>query len=131
MIDQSLILVVDDDELLQELIKISLEGEGYQIDQALDGAGMWQCLRSRRPDLIVLDVLLPDADGRTLVTALKKERGTSRIPVLLWTARYREAERDAALDLGAEDFIEKGPTAALEGKIAAILRRFSERIPVM
>lgn len=130
MFDQSVILVVDDDELLQELVKISLEGEGYQIDQALDGASMWQCLRTRRPDLIVLDVLLPDADGRTLVSALKQERSTARIPVLLWTARYRQAERDAALDLGAEDFIEKGPAAALEGKIASILQRFSERIPV-
>ena len=130
MFDPSLILVVDDDELLQELVKISLEGEGYRIDQALDGASMWQRLRARRPDLIVLDVLLPDADGRTLVSALKHERSTARIPVLLWTARYREAERDAALDLGAEDFIEKGPAAALEGKIASILRRFSERIPI-
>lgn len=125
-----LILVVDDDELLQELVKISLEGEGYSVYQALDGAGMWQCLRARRPSLIVLDVLLPDADGRTLVAALKQERATSQIPVLLWTARYREAERDAALDLGVEDFFEKGPPAALEGKIAAILKRFSERIPV-
>jgi DNA-binding response OmpR family regulator len=87
-------------------------------------------MANRRPDLIVLDVLLPDADGRTLVSALKQDRRTARIPVLLWTSRYREAERDAALDLGAEDFIQKGPAAALEGKIASILRRFSERIPV-
>jgi DNA-binding response OmpR family regulator len=131
MADHALVLVVDDDELLQELVKITLEGEGYVVDQALDGASMWRQLRRRRPDLIVLDVLLPDVDGRKLVTALKQEQATAKIPILMWTARYRDAERDAALDLGAEDFIEKGPAAELEGKIAAILRRFSERMPLL
>lgn len=130
MPDHAVVLVVDDDELLQELVKITLEGEGYIVDQALDGASMWRQLRTRTPDLIVLDVLLPDTDGRKLVTALKQERSTSKIPILMWTARYRDAERDAALDLGADDFFEKGPPAELEGKIAAILKRFSERMPV-
>ncbi|HVY31438.1 MAG TPA: response regulator [Polyangiaceae bacterium] len=130
MADHTVVLVVDDDELLQELVKISLEGEGYIVDQALDGAGMWRCLRARKPDLIVLDVLLPDTDGRKLVTALKQEHRFSKIPIVMWTARYRDAERDAALDLGADDFFEKGPPAELEGKIAAILKRFSERMPV-
>lgn len=130
MTERTVVLVVDDDELLQELVKITLEGEGYVVYQALDGASMWQQLRVKKPDLIVLDVLLPDTDGRKLVTALKQDRATAKIPVLMWTARYRDAEREAALDLGADDFFEKGPAAELEGKIAAILKRFSERMPV-
>jgi CheY-like chemotaxis protein len=126
----SLILVVDDDELLQELVKIVLEGEGYVVMQALDGAGMYQQLASRKPDLIVLDVLLPDADGRELLSKLKRDPKTAKIPVVLWTGRYRDSERDEALDMGAEDFFEKGPPTELEGKIERILLRISERIPV-
>jgi len=128
MNDRPLVLVVDDDELLQELVKISLEGESYEVAQAFDGAGMWQAIRERRPEVIVLDVLLPDSDGRQLVTALKQRRNTADIPVLLWTARYQSQDREAALDLGADDFFEKGPSGRLEAKIAAILKRFSERV---
>lgn len=130
MNEHAVVLIVDDDELLQELVKITLEGEGYVVYQALDGASMWRQLRTRKPDLIVLDVLLPDTDGRKLLTTLRQERSTAKIPILMWTARYLHAERDAALDLGADDFFEKGPAAELEGKIAAILKRFSERMPL-
>jgi DNA-binding response OmpR family regulator len=126
----SLILVVDDDELLQELVKIVLEGEGYAVMQALDGAGMYKQLALRKPDLIVLDVLLPDADGRELLSKLKQDPKTAKVPVLLWTGRYRDSEREIALDMGAEDFFEKGPPTELEGKIERILLRISERIPV-
>ena len=124
------ILVVDDDELLQELVKISLEGEGYVVAQALDGAGMRRELEVALPDLIVLDVVLPDVDGRKLLTALKKDPKTANIPVMLWSARYRDSDSDIALDLGAEEFLEKGPTDGLSSKIERILLRLSERIPV-
>jgi len=64
--------------------------------------------KSQKPDLIVLDVVLPDADGRKLLAALKQEPKTADIPVLLWSARYRDSESDIALDLGAEEFFRKG-----------------------
>src|SRR5690242_8757535 len=111
------ILVVDDDELLQELVKISLEGEGYVVVQAFDGAAMRRELEVALPDLIVLDVVLPDTDGRKLLTALKKDPRTIGIPVMLWSARYRDSESDMALDLGAEEFFEKGPGDTLTNKI--------------
>jgi DNA-binding response OmpR family regulator len=130
MAERPRILVVDDDELLQELVKISLEGEGYVVAQALDGASMRRELEVALPDLIVLDVVLPDGDGRKLLTALKKDPRTSQIPVLLWSARYRDSESDIALDLGAEEFFEKGPTDLLASKIERILLRISERVPV-
>jgi CheY-like chemotaxis protein len=69
----ALVLVVDDDELLQELVKIALEGEGFAVAQALTGAEMRTQLARARPDLIVLDVALPDADGRDLLAELKKD----------------------------------------------------------
>ena len=124
------VLVVDDDELLQELVKIALEGEGYAVLQAFDGAGMKQVLASVKPDLIVLDVLLPDADGRDLLAKLKKDPKTSGIPVLLWTGRYPDSDREIALDLGAEEFFEKGPADELVTKIERILLRISDRLPL-
>jgi DNA-binding response OmpR family regulator len=130
MVEGARILVVDDDELLQELVKIALEGEGYQVLQALDGAGMRKLLASFKPDLIVLDVVLPDADGRKLLVELKKDPKTASIPVLLWTGRYRDSDSEIALDMGAEDFVEKGPANQLVTKIEKILLRISERMPV-
>ena len=130
MADGARILVVDDDELIQELVKIVLEGEGYVVGQALDGAGMRKQLQVAKPDLIVLDVLLPDADGRELLAELKRDPKTAAIPVLLWSGRYRDSDREIALELGAEDFFEKGPATELETKIERILLRISERMPV-
>jgi two-component system, OmpR family, response regulator len=130
MTQGALVLVVDDDELLQELVKIALEGEGFVVVQALTGAEMRQRLSGARPDLIVLDVLLPDADGRDLLAALKKDPKTASIPVLLWTGRYPDSDRAIALDLGAEDFFEKGPANDLVSKIERILLRISDRVPV-
>jgi len=124
------ILVVDDDELLQELVKIALEGEGYSVVQALTGAEMRQHLKTLKPDLIVLDVLLPDADGRDLLAALKKDPKTTTIPVLLWSARYPDSDRAIALDLGAEEFVEKGPADQLVTKIERILLRISDKLPL-
>ena len=124
------ILVVDDDELLQELVKIALEGEGYSVVQALTGAEMRQHLKTVKPDLIVLDVLLPDADGRDLLAALKKDPKTTHIPVLLWSARYPDSDRAIALDLGAEEFVEKGPADQLVSKIERILLRISDKLPL-
>jgi DNA-binding response OmpR family regulator len=130
MVEGARILVVDDDELIQELVKIVLEGEGYFVMQALDGAGMRKQLQAAKPDLIVLDVLLPDADGRELLAELKRDPKTAAIPVLLWSGRYRDSDREIALELGAEDFFEKGPATELETKIERILLRISERMPV-
>jgi DNA-binding response OmpR family regulator len=130
MVEGARILVVDDDELIQELVKIVLEGEGYFVMQALDGGGMRKQLQVAKPDLIVLDVLLPDADGRELLAELKRDPKTAAIPVLLWSGRYRDSDREIALELGAEDFFEKGPATELETKIERILLRISERMPV-
>jgi CheY-like chemotaxis protein len=78
----------------------------------------------------VLDVLLPDADGRELLARLKKDAKTAAIPVLLWTGRFRDSDSAIALDLGAEEFLENGPPSDLIGKIERILLRISERMPV-
>lgn len=124
------VLIAEDDKKLQELAKRALERHGYSVTQAFDSTQLWAHLVAAVPDLIVLDVGLPDADGRDILAALKRDPKTSAIPVLVWSGRDGGSERRIALDLGAEDFLEKGPPSELVSKIDRILLRLSERIPL-
>ncbi len=87
---------------------------------------MMKQLYSAKPDLIVLDIALPDVDGRDLLAALKKDARTNSIPVVVWSGRFADSDRRIALDLGAEDYVEKGPPSALVSKIERVLLRISE-----
>jgi DNA-binding response OmpR family regulator len=123
----STILVVEDNEKLLALLRRALEREGYRVIPALSGSDMRKLLHVVKPDLIVLDVGLPDVDGRDLLAALKKDPGTFHIPVLIWSGRKPGSDRRIALDLGAEDYVEKGAPSALVPKIERVLLRISER----
>jgi two-component system KDP operon response regulator KdpE len=121
------ILVVEDNEKLLALLKRSLEREGYRVVPALSGSEMMKQLRLAMPDLVVLDVGLPDMDGRDLLAALKRDPRTSHVPVLVWSGREPTSDRRIALELGAEDYVEKGAPSVLVPKIERILLRISER----
>ena len=121
------ILVVEDNDLLLGVLRRALEREGYEVVSAATGAEMANLLRSNVPDLIVLDVGLPDVDGRDLLGRLKKDPRTLAIPVLVWSGRDPDTDRRIALELGAEDYIEKGPPSTLVPKIERVLLRLSER----
>lgn len=117
------ILVAEDDEALQKLVKRSFEHEGYIVVQAFTGAQLMRELALATPDLIVLDVALPDADGRDLLAKLKKDPNTASIPVIVWSGRDAGSDRRISLDLGAEDYVEKGLPLSLVGKIERLLLR--------
>ena len=117
------ILVAEDNEVLQKLVKRSFEREGYIVAQAHSGAELATELAKATPDLIVLDVGLPDADGRDVLAKLKKDPKTVHIPVLIWSGRDAESDRRIALSLGAEDYVEKGPASELVRKIERLLLR--------
>jgi len=117
------ILVAEDNEVLQRLVKRNFEREGYIVTQATTAAEMRSELAKATPDLIVLDVGLPDADGRDLLSNLKKDPKTANIPVLVWSGRDAESDRRIALALGAEDYVEKGPASELVRKIERLLLR--------
>ena len=117
------ILLADDDEVLQELVRRALEREGYVVVPALTAAAVMAEIAKEKPDLIVLDVGLPDGDGRDLLATLKKSSRTRSIPVLIWSGRDAESDRRIALDLGAEDYVEKGSTADLVRQIERLLLR--------
>ncbi len=123
----SRVMIVEDHEMLVSLLRRALEREGYEVTSAASGVEMMTQLQTSQPDIIVLDLGLPDMDGRDLLAALKRDARTSRIPVVVWSAREAGSNRRIALELGAEDFVEKGPPSTLVPKIERILFRLSER----
>jgi two-component system, OmpR family, KDP operon response regulator KdpE len=121
------IMVVEDNDKLLALLRRALERAGYEVVPAVSGAQMMNLLQATKPDLIVLDISLPDTDGRDLLATLKKDTRTFSIPVIVWSGRYADSDRAIALDLGAEDYVEKGAPAELVPKIQRVLLRISER----
>lgn len=120
-------MVVEDNAMLLALLQRALEREGYQVVPALSGAEMIKRVYLSKPDLIVLDIGLPDIDGRDLLASLKKDPRTFKIPVVVWSGRYADSDRAVSLGLGAEDYVEKGAPSNLVPKIERILLRLSER----
>ena len=92
------IVVVDDNELVLAMVTRALEKAGYVVSSATSGMTMRNLLFTVQPDLIVLDVGLPDMDGRDLLAALKKDPKTRAIPVLVWSGGRDESDRRIALD---------------------------------
>jgi DNA-binding response OmpR family regulator len=124
------ILVVQSDEQQQSRVKRALERDGYAVTQAFSRADLYRALAVAHPDVLVLDVSLPDADGRDVLSALKRDTKTSEIPVVVWSGGEAISERRLALELGAEDYVEQGPASELAHKIARVLLRLSERMPL-
>jgi two-component system KDP operon response regulator KdpE len=98
------VLVIDDEIQIRRLLKISLEAGGYRVYEAVNGAAGLAEAAQRRPDIVVLDLGLPDMDG---VTVLKRLREWSNVPVVVLSVRDREDDKIAALDNGADDYLTK------------------------
>ncbi|HWE91846.1 MAG TPA: response regulator transcription factor [Pseudonocardiaceae bacterium] len=116
------VLVVDDEPAVRESIGRGLKFEGYQVDVAGDGLGALDALREHRPDLVILDVMMPRLDG--LETCRRLRVTGDRVPVLMLTARRTVGDRVAGLDAGADDYLVK-PFALEEllARVRALLRR--------
>jgi two-component system alkaline phosphatase synthesis response regulator PhoP len=116
------ILVVDDEQSIITLVTYNLKKEGYNVISALDGEQAYQRIREERPDLIVLDIMLPEIDGLTLCRNLRKEN--NHTPILMLTARGEELDRVLGLEIGADDYLTKPfSPRELTARIKAILRR--------
>lgn len=98
------ILVVDDEPQIQRFLKPALMAAGYEVVEAATGSEALKAVATTAPDLIILDLGLPDMDGKDVIASL---RGWSDIPIIILSARDRENEKIAALDLGADDYVEK------------------------
>lgn len=118
------ILVVDDDEDILELLKYNLEREGYTVLLASSGQQALEMAVAEAPDLITLDVILPDIDGWDVLRKLRNQSRTRYIPVIFLTAKNMEVDEVVGLELGADDFISKPfSMARLRARIKNALRK--------
>jgi DNA-binding response OmpR family regulator len=101
------ILVIDDDDVNRQVVNIVLKREGFKPVLAEDGKTGIALARTESPDLILLDIFMPDEDGFEILKNLKQEPGVKAIPVVIFTILEKEESRKKALDLGASDYITK------------------------
>jgi DNA-binding response OmpR family regulator len=122
------VLIVEDNRDLAYGLRNNLEIEGYDVDVAVDGAEGLERAKSTRPDLVVLDLMLPKMDGFRVLRALRDDGLT--MPVLVLTARGEESDKVRGLKLGADDYLTK-PFGLLEllARVEALLRRAAPRAP--
>jgi CheY-like chemotaxis protein len=120
------ILVVDDNEVIQRVVERVAEKLGHQVIRALTGAAALRAASTTGPDIIVLDLGLPDADGRDVLNKLKANKLTAHIPVVVWSGREGESDSRISLSLGAEDYVEKGDALLLIRKLERVSLRLDE-----
>ena len=118
------ILLIEDEPDIAEVLQYNLEKEGFQVETARRGDLGLEALRREVPDLLILDLMLPGIDGLELTRLLKRDPATSRLPIVMLTARGEEVDRIVGLELGADDYISK-PFSPREVvlRVKAVLRR--------
>jgi two-component system phosphate regulon response regulator PhoB len=118
------ILLIEDEPDIAEVLQYNLEKEGFEVETARRGDTGLDAVRRDAPDLILLDLMLPGTDGLELTRMLKRDGGTSRVPIVMLTARGEEVDRIVGLELGADDYISK-PFSPREVvlRVKAVLRR--------
>ena len=120
-LDRRRILVVDDEERMVRFIRLNLEHDGFQVSEAFNGKQAVQRLRDVNPDLILLDVMMPDLDG---FEVLEMVREISNVPVIMLTAKGEEDDRVRGLEKGADDYVTKPfSPRELVSRVRAVLRR--------
>jgi two-component system response regulator MtrA len=121
------ILLVEDDPSIRETTKIGLEQAGFRVDTAADGRAGLTAFRSRRPDLVILDIMLPHVDGLEVIRAIRAE---SSVPVVMLTARAETVDVVVGLESGADDYVTKPfEMPVLVARIRAALRRAHQLEP--
>lgn len=118
------ILLVDDEEDILELLRYNLTAEGYRVLCAESGESALEIAGTQKPDLIVLDLMLPGIDGLDVARLLKKDKKTQDIPIIMLTAKGAEADVVTGLEMGADDYVAKPfSPKVLNARVKAVLRR--------
>jgi len=122
------ILIVDDEKDIVDLVAYNLEKEGYETLRALDGEKALQLVRTKTPDLVVLDLMLPGIQGLEVCKRIRKVPETAAIPIIMLTAKGEEIDKVLGLEVGADDYITK-PFSVKEllARVKAVLRRSEAR----
>ena len=125
--DSADILIVDDEASVVEVVSLYLQREGFRVRAARNGTEALLALQAARPDLVVLDVMLPHIDGLSLIRRMR-ENPALDVPVILLTARTQEIDRINGLELGADDYVTKPfSPGELVARVKAVLRRTAGR----
>ncbi len=122
--DLTRIAIVEDDDNIRELVCYALTASGFKVESFEDGNSFFRAAESGKPDLLLLDIMLPGEDGMTILKKIKSGVDTKNIPVIMLTAKAGELDRVKGLDLGADDYVVK-PFSVIEltARIKAVLRR--------
>jgi DNA-binding response OmpR family regulator len=124
--DVRTVLVADDDEDILQLVSFRLERAGYNVITAPDGQAALAAAREHKPDLAVLDVMMPGMNGYEVTRAIRADQATAAIPVILLTARVQEADVSRGFEAGADDYLRKPfSPQELRSRVQAIIARRS------
>ena len=120
----ALIYIVEDDTNIREIESFALKNSGYQVEDFPNAKEFYYALKDKKPDLVLLDIMLPDEDGMEILLKLRKNPEMKRLPVIMVTAKTTELDRVKGLDSGADDYIIK-PFGVMEliSRVKALLRR--------
>ena len=126
-VDIGYIYVIEDDESIRELIRIALEGYGYNIKAYEAAEAAIENMKNEKPDLAIFDIMLPGMDGLSAIKLIRKDPVLKDIPIICLTAKDKELDKVAGLDVGADDYITK-PFGVLElaARIRSLLRRIDK-----
>lgn len=120
------ILVVDDEPHILELVRFNLEAGGFKVLEAVDGQKAIELAQTEKPDLILLDLMLPGIDGLEVCRILRQQKTTREIPIIMLTAKSEEIDKVLGLEMGADDYITKPfSPRELTARVKAVLRRSS------
>ena len=123
------ILVADDEKDIVELIAYNLEREGFAVRKAFDGSKAWEMVLAEKPDLVILDLMMPAMPGMEVCTRIRRQEATASLPIIMLTAKSDPVDRILGLEVGADDYITKPfHVRELIARVRAVLRR-SERRP--
>ena len=120
----ALIYIVEDDQNIREIESFALRNSGYQIQDFSSAKEFYRAVKERKPDLTILDIMLPDEDGMEILQKLRRNPETKRMPIMMVTAKTTELDRVKGLDMGADDYMSK-PFGVMEliSRVKALLRR--------
>jgi DNA-binding response OmpR family regulator len=122
--NRPVVLVADDDDDIRDLVAFRLDRAGYEVLRAGDGQEALDLAKEHRPDLAVLDVMMPKLTGYDVTRELRADAATSRIPVILLTARVQEADVARGFEAGADDYVKKPfSPQELKARVQAVLGR--------
>lgn len=122
-----MVYILEDDDNIRKLINYSLKSQGFEVQDFALPSAFWSALQTKNPDLLLLDIMLPEEDGISILKRLRSNPKTSTIPVIMLTAKDSEYDVVTGLDSGVDDYVTKPfGMMALVSRIKAVLRRYEK-----